>query len=285
MSGYFRLNRIRKLPRLPLAGGIDLGYRCNNHCRHCWIWLPEDSKEKERELTLQEIMRIVDEARNLGCKRWCITGGEPLLRPDFAEIFDHITRNSVSYSMNTNGTLMTPKIAGLMKRKGFKMISLYGSTADVYDRITRAPGSFEAAMQGFRYLREAGAGFCVQIIPMRDNYHQLAEMVELAKSLSRHYRVGAAWLFLSGCGDAEMNNEIIRQRLPTEEAVKLDKPDLACEDRHESEEDAERPLSDSNGLFGRCVATRNGFHIDAYGRMSLCCYIKDPSLRYDLRKG
>ena len=91
----------------------------------------------------------------------------------FPEIFDYITKNSCSYSLNTNGTLITPEIAALMKRKGSKMISLYGATAEIHDHITRNPGSFKATLKGFRLLQEVGADFIVQIVPMKDNYHQL----------------------------------------------------------------------------------------------------------------
>jgi len=81
----------------------------------------------------------------------------------------------------------------LLKRKGTKMIALYGATAEVYDDVTRHPGGFEAVMRGFAYLREAGAGFIVQLIPMRANWHQWDKMIALAKSLSPHRRVGAAY--------------------------------------------------------------------------------------------
>jgi len=128
-----------------------------------------------------------------------------MLRPDFPEIFDYITKKSGSYSINTNGTLITPEIAELMKRKGRKMVALYGATADVHDHVTRNPGSFQATMKGFKLLQEAGAEFIVQLVPMKDNYHQYKEMVKLAKSLSPHWRVGAAWLFLSAEGDPGKN--------------------------------------------------------------------------------
>jgi len=93
----------------------------------------------------------------MGCRQWSISGGEPMLRPDFEEIFDYITRKSASYSLNTNGTLITPRIAQLLKRKGTKMVALYGATPDVHDWITRNPGSFEAVLRGLAYLKEAGA--------------------------------------------------------------------------------------------------------------------------------
>ncbi len=146
---------ISDLPRLPLKGSIDLTYRCNNRCRHCWLW----TDDGRGELSKEEIFDIVDQARAMGCREWAISGGEPMLRPDFAEIFDYITSRSRTYSLNTNGTLITPEIAQLMKRKGSKMVALYGATAEVHDHITRNPGSFDATMRGFELLREAGAGF------------------------------------------------------------------------------------------------------------------------------
>ena len=147
----------------------------------------------------------------MGCRRWSISGGEPMLRPDFPEIFDYLTRKACGYTLNTNGTLITPAIAQLLKRKGTKMIALYGATAEVYDAVTRHPGGFDEVMRGFAYLREAGAGFIVQLIPMRANWHQWDQMIELAKSLSPHWRVGAAWLYLSSSGTARKNREIAGQ--------------------------------------------------------------------------
>jgi len=284
-DSYLEIKRTNTFLRLPLEGSIDLTYRCNNSCLHCWLRIPPDSSEKKAELTFAEIRKIFDEARKMGCRKWSISGGEPMLRPDFPAIFDYIASNSASYSINTNGTLITPKIAKLLKKKGTKMVALYGTTADVHDHITRKPGSFEATMAGFRYLKEAGAGFTVQLIPMRDNYHQFQDMIKLAESLSKHYRVGAAWLYLSACGDKEINAEIVHQRLPPKEVVELDKPDLSYEDWLNKESSSCNNMNENGYLFASCVNSRRDFHIDPYGKMTFCCFIKDPSLRYDLRKG
>jgi MoaA/NifB/PqqE/SkfB family radical SAM enzyme len=286
MSEYLKIEELRKMPRIPLEGNLDLTYRCNNNCRHCWVRLPAGSQERNKELSTEEIKEIVDDARQMGCRKWSISGGEPMLRPDFAEMFDYITSKCVSYSLNTNGTFITPQIAGLMKRKGTKMVALYGATAEVHDHITRTPGSFEATMQGFAYLKEAGAGFIVQLIPMRDNYHQFDDMTRLGESLSRHWRVGAPWLYLSACGDPERNLEIMRQRLDPKEVVELDKPDLSDEESmEEGEGHCFEPLNEDARLFASCIVTRRAFYIDPYGQMTFCCFIKDPALRYDLRKG
>jgi len=282
---YVEKIKINTLPRLPLDGSIDLTYRCNNNCRHCWLRIPTDSQEREKELSFEEIKKIVDEAKAMGCRKWSISGGEPMLRPDFLEIFDYITSHSASYSINTNGTLITPEIARLLKRKGTKMVALYGATADIHDHITRNPGSFEQTMRGFRYLKEAGAGFIVQLIPMKDNYHQFKDMIKLAELLSKHYRIGASWLYLSACGDKERNAEITRQRLAPKEAVELDKPDLSYEEWFKEENSNCYQAADNGHLFSSCINTRRDFHIDPYGKMTFCCFIKDDEMRYDLRKG
>ena len=289
----------KEIPRLPLEGNIDLTYRCNNNCRHCWLSLPANAPEKKNELTFDEIRRIVDEARAMGCRRWSICGGEPLLRPDFPEIFDYLTRKAVSYSINTNGTLITPEIARLLTRKGTKMIALYGATAEVYDHVTRNPGGFEKVMRGFEYLKEADAGFLVQLIPMRANYHQWEDMIALAKSLSKHWRCGAPWLYLSGDGSEQRNKEIQAQRLSPADVMNLDKPDPTYSERAAElekrvrEREGENQIDATCGahdegddrLFAQCIAVRRNFHIDPYGRMSWCSFIKDNALRFDLRRG
>lgn len=292
MSEYLTVTKTLSWPRLPLEGAIDLTYRCNNACRHCWTRLPLDAPEKQRELSFDEIRRVAHEARGLGCRKWSISGGEPMVRHDFAEIFDYLTGRSAGYSLNTNGTLITPEIAQLMKRKGDKMVALYGATADVYDHVTRRPGGFEQAMQGIAYLKEAGAGFTVQLIPVRDNRRQWDAMVALAESLSPRWRAGASWLYLSDCGAPARDAEIAAQRLDPHDVVALDPPDLSHEERMAEMEAGAGPpggcapaRQGDDRLFAGCIERRRDFHVDAYGGMSFCCFIKDSELRYDLRRG
>jgi len=282
MPSYVKLKETNIIPRLPLRGNIDFTYRCNNNCLHCWLRVPSEGPEKQNELSTDEIKTIVDEARKLGCREWAISGGEPMLRYDFPEIFDYIIKKSSSYSINTNGTLITPEIAELMKKKGRKMIALYGANAEIHDHVTRNPGSFQATIKGFKLLQEAGAEFIVQLIPMKDNYHQFKEMIKLAKSFSPRWRVGASWLFLSAEGNPKKNKEIKLQRLDPREVIELDQQQISDE---ENEHEDFSQLPEDNRLFASCIDDKRDFHIDPYGKMSFCSFIKDPSLRYDLCKG
>ncbi len=211
-----------------------------------------------------------------------------MLRPDFPEIFDFLTYRATGYSINTNGTLITPEIAQLLKRKGAKMIAMYGATPEVYDAVTRNPGGFEKMMAGLELMRQAGAEFTVQLIPMRANWHQWPEMLALAKSLSSTWRVGAPWLYLSSDGTPQRNAEIAAQRLPPHDEIELDSPPHPAEDQlpgHGGLEPCFTAAPQAARLFASCIAAKTSFHIDPYGQMSWCAFIKDPALRYDLRSG
>ncbi len=285
-EGGLDKRKVTEFPRIPLAGSIDLTWRCNNHCRHCWVWLAPDAPEAADELSLDEIRRVVEEARGMGCRRWSLSGGEPMLRQDFLEIFHYVTSKCVSYTLNTNGTLITPEIARALCKKGVKLVALYGASSRVHDHITRRPGSFDAAMQGISYLREAGAGFTVQLVPMRDNYHEWDQMIRLAETLSPHHRAGAAWLYLSGSRDTGINREILRQRLDPATAVRLDPPSSEPEGPCPEEEVCPGNVQEPDDrLFATCIQKKRDFHIDPYGQVSFCSFIRDPSLRYNLKKG
>ncbi|MDQ1330594.1 MAG: Radical protein [Thermodesulfobacteriota bacterium] len=279
----YTITKETSIPRLPLEGEIDLTCRCNLRCRHCWLRMPANDPSGKDELSIDEIGRITAEARAMGCRRWSVSGGEPMLRPDFAGIFDIITSSSLPYSLNTNGTMITPAIARLMKRKGAKMVALYGATKEVHDHVTRTPGSFEATMRGFAYLREAKTGFIVQIILMRGNFHQHDSMVELARSLSPAYRMGSPWLYFSACGSAARNREISRQRLDPVSVINMDPPDTMDDDERLPE--ASPPSMKDDRLFPDCIEEGRTFHIDPYGGMTFCSYVRDPALRYNLREG
>jgi radical SAM protein with 4Fe4S-binding SPASM domain len=285
MSRFVVKRRVENLPRIPLRGTIDLTYRCVNDCRHCWLRLAPDAPERDAELSADEIGRVVDEARQAGCREWAISGGEPLLRPDFAEIFTAIVERSAWYTLNTNGGLITPAIARLLRKKGTKLVALYGPTAAIHDAITRRPGSFADLERGVAYLKEAGAAFTVQIVPMRSNIAEYDAMVRLARSWSPSWRLGATWLYLSASGDARKNSEIRAERLDPARVVDLDQvyEGGAMDPGLEAAASCAAASDPGGGLYATCLAGRRDFHIDPYGGLSFCSFVKDPALRLDLR--
>ena len=277
------VKKVKTLPRLPLEGSIDLTYRCNNNCRHCWVVEPDTSDVRRSELSTGEWLDIINQARAMGTQEWAISGGEPLLRGDFVEIFSHISGKSSYCSLNTNGTLITPVIANLLKNTCSVMVSVYGADAEVNDQVTRNPGSFDATMAGISYLSEAGVRFLVQIVPMRDNFHQWDEMKALAQRLSPVWRMGASTLILSASGDQPRDEEIQAQRLAPAQLIGLDPPNIPYQERQEK--DTASHSTGDRRTYSHCLSHSKAFHVDPTGSLGFCCYIREKHLRYDLKKG
>jgi len=99
--------KIRK-KRAPISFDIELTARCGNNCRHCYINLPAgDQNARDKELSVERIDAIAREAVQLGTV-WCLlTGGDPLLRHDFEEIYLRLKKMGLLVSVFTTGTRIT----------------------------------------------------------------------------------------------------------------------------------------------------------------------------------
>ena len=93
-----------------------------------------------------------------GCLWFLLTGGEPLVRRDFLEIYQYIKRKGLLATVFTNGTLLTPKIADVLAEwRPFAIeITLYGRTQETYERVTGIPGSHARCMRGIELIMERG---------------------------------------------------------------------------------------------------------------------------------
>jgi MoaA/NifB/PqqE/SkfB family radical SAM enzyme len=96
----------------PIKGSLELTLRCNLNCAHCYGRLPLDDKQSQREeLNFSEDCALLDDAAQAGCLWLLITGGEPLVRPDFIEIYTYAKKKGFLTTLFTNGTLITEKLA------------------------------------------------------------------------------------------------------------------------------------------------------------------------------
>ncbi len=279
-TNYSERKNIFYAPRIPLRGDFFLTYRCNNNCRHCWNRVANCEKISQSELSLEQIKTIVNQARKNGAREWSLSGGEPLLRGDFLDIFMYIKENSAACSLNTNGTLITRKIAPFLCGPGVKAISLYGATAKTHDYITRRPGSFEETIRGARYLKEAKVSSIMQIILLKDNQDEFKNMVSLAKSLSRGYRYGNAWLYLSACGNPEVNRQIVSQRIAPELSAPIDAFDEVCFRNKNQIGNRKR-----NSFYFSDCTRGSSFFINPYGELSFCCLIQRKDMFFNLKRG
>jgi len=280
-----------KAKRAPISFEIEITARCNNNCRHCYINLPPgDRAARERELAVSEIAAIAAQAVELGAV-WClITGGEPLLRPDFAEIFLLLKRMGLLVSVFTNATLLNEGHIELFRKyppRDFE-VTVYGIKRETYERVTRVPGSFDRFMRGLNLLTETGARVRLKTMAIQSNLAEQAEIASFCRARSKDFFRFDPQLHLRFDGDPARNAEIRAERLIPEQIVALERTD-------EQRVNALRKVCaasftgasehrGSDDLF-HCSAGSNSFNVSYDGGFRLCSSLWAPGTVYNLREG
>jgi molybdenum cofactor biosynthesis enzyme MoaA len=207
---------------------LEVTARCNNACRHCYIALPAgDHAAKSQELSVKEIIAIAREATSLGAL-WClVTGGEPLLREDFPDVYMALKRLGLLVSVFTNACLVTQGHAALFKKYPPRDIevSVYGVTQETYERVTQKPGSFAAFMRGLDLLMDTGVKVRLKAMALRSNVHELPEIARFCRARTKDYFRFDPLLHLRFDRDAVRNAGIMAERLSPEEIVAIERAD------------------------------------------------------------
>lgn len=169
----------RKLPKLDL----NITNRCNFRCTHCAF----DSGTIEMpELTLSELEKILRETKEIGGRRFDITGGEPLLREDVEEIISIGKALDYKIELITNGSLLTEEKLRKFKQLGLDgiAISLDGSTPEIYNRIRRQDEKiFYKAVENIRASKKHGFYTKINTTVFSCNLEDIPNIAELALSL------------------------------------------------------------------------------------------------------
>lgn len=151
---------------VPFNLHLDLTYRCNERCVHCYL-----DHHDHGEMTTGEIKRVLSESAESGTFYLTLSGGEPMLRKDFPEILAHAHSLTFATKVKTNGTLVTKKMAELLLENSVHevQISVYSHRSETHDAITKLPGSFDRSIRAIETLRDAGLRVIIATPLMRAN--------------------------------------------------------------------------------------------------------------------
>jgi radical SAM protein with 4Fe4S-binding SPASM domain len=195
---------------IPVQAVLELTYRCNLHCVHCYV----DRIEND-ELTTVEWKDVIDQLKAAGTMYLLFTGGEIALRPDLLDIAFYARRNGFMPGFLTNGTMLTHATCqALAELKPFSLgLSLYGATAATHESVTGVLGSFEKTIAGIRMLTATGLVPTVQTLVMKCNLAELEQIEALVKSLGAIFRLNM------GMGPTKTGQEFPLQYEPNEEVT------------------------------------------------------------------
>lgn len=180
------IEAIRKETRLG-AIDIELTKKCDLKCIYCYA---NAGIPHIREMSTQKIKAIIDEASSLGAKIINLTGGEPLLHPDFFLISDYALRKRLNIICFTNGMNITKDVATELANKEVsvcaKLDSLNNETQDV---LTGVQDSLPKILKGINFLLSSGYGhgslsFSVNSVATRYNVNEIPAVWRWARERS-----------------------------------------------------------------------------------------------------
>jgi radical SAM protein with 4Fe4S-binding SPASM domain len=277
--------------RVPYSFDLEVTARCNNACRHCYINLPAGDREAQRqELTMAEIGSIADQAIALGAM-WClITGGEPLLRSDFSELYVMLKRKGLLVSVFTNACLVTEEHVALFKKYPPRdvEVTVYGLTEETYEGVTRRTGSYAAFRRGLDLLLNNGIKVRLKAMALRSNVHELPAIAAFCRQHTKDFFRFDPLLHLRYDGDPQRNEEIRRERLSPEEIVTLEQGDDERAGALEKGCDKfilPAPTGHVCDHLFHCGAGNGSFFVSYDGIYRLCPDLWHGDCTYDLRRG
>lgn len=258
--------------RFPLACQWEVTCRCNLHCVMCYTDCFNEPDHIRQELSTADILRIMDELADAGCLELCLTGGEPLARPDFIQIYERAITCGFLVTLFTNGTLITESIADrLAALPPHRVeISLHGSTAPTFERVTLGRGSFNRCRQAIAWLTERQIPLTLKSTAITLNRHELLSIKRSVDEMrSVQYKLGE-----------EIRPALDGSGAPFQFALHTE----ALDELHRQDAQLWREACDRTTPDTRpCLSGMRRFHIDAYGFLQLCS--GNRAQGYDLRKG
>ena len=257
---------------------LELTYRCNLHCRHCYTD-PYNSKEFfPRELTLDEIHRLLDEMQQIGIVWLNLTGGDIFMHPHFFEIYEAAVRKGFLLQLYTNGTLFTKAtIERLQQMPPFTIdISCHSVTEEPFDWFTQVPGSFRAFVRGLELLKGSGLPFTLKTKAMNWNRDEIPAIRQFVESFGQKFGFTTS---LSPRLNGNLSSLTYRVAPDDVAGLRGDQPEPDGDEEH---------CGISTGLLTpgtdrlyRCGCGTDTIHINAWGELGTCTvqYERRVSLR------
>jgi MoaA/NifB/PqqE/SkfB family radical SAM enzyme len=268
-TGWMRdLRRRWARTRLPLSATLELTSRCNLRCQHCYLGPQgEQHAKRNQERDTAAVLKSLDEWAEAGCLNLVITGGDPMVRKDFADVYRHACELGMVVTVFCDGILVTDRIVELFRELPPRKveISIYGATAETYESITRVPGSHARSWEGIRRLHAGGIRVSLKTMLMTLNRHELEAMAAQAAELGCNFRFDAA---VFPCL-ADGTKKPLDLRVSPEEAVRLDMALPGQRERWTRSVLSGRTAAPTDRLYP-CGAGTTSFYADPYGGLSPC---------------
>lgn len=174
----------------PYIATFELTPACNFRCIHCYLGV---HREIKTQLTYEQIISMIDKLKNAGVLQLALTGGECILRPDFADIYEYAKLSGFIVTVFSNLSVLPDKVVSVFKKyPPFSVeVSLYGASDDTYETVT-GRRAFNDVLKNINKLHEMGINLSVKAPLIIQNHKDREKMEDIAKKVGTNLRIGFA---------------------------------------------------------------------------------------------
>jgi len=254
---------------IPLGVQLDITYRCNERCVHCYL-----DHEDHGEMTTAEIKRVLGEMAEAGVFFLTLSGGEIFMRPDFFEILEEARRLMFSVKLKTNAVMIRQAKAERIAALGVEsvQISVYSHIAETHDGITKLPGSFKRTLDGARMLVAEGVRVSFANVLMKHNANDYPEVKALAESLGIEYKSDAT---ITPMMDGDRS--VLEHNVDGETLARIYRDDAMVGNADEYCAPPAGPMDAEDALHSLpCSAGHSAAYISPYGEVFPCVQFPMP---------
>lgn len=269
---------------IPIGGTMELLPLCNMDCKMCYIHMSlEEMKKHGQLLSCDEWLKIAQSAKDAGVLFLLITGGEPLLYPDFKKLYTKLTEMGFIITINTNGTLIDEEWADFFASRPCRRlnITLYGKDDETYHKLCRNPKGFTQVSNAAKLLIDRNVPFRFNFTCTPYNIHQLSDIYSYSKG------IGIPLYFTTNLFPPvrkEKDDHSLERLTPKQcakahiDGLLITNPGIILPDYAEKYlKRLEYPLrSWTNG--NRCRAAISGFWINWHGQLLPCGMFSTPHI-------
>jgi len=252
---------------VPVAAHLDVTYRCNERCVHCYL-----DHDDHGEMTAGEIKDVLGQLAEAGVFFLTLSGGEPFMRRDFFEILEHARRLLFNVKVKTNAVMIGKAEAERLRALAIDsiQISVYSHRPAVHDAITKLPHSFERTIRAVEFLRDQGLRVSMANVLMTPNLSDHEGVQKLAAELGVHYTLDPT---ITPMMDG--STSVLALRAPGEELREIFRNPALVPNQEELCAPPKPSQQDLDGYS--CSAGHSFCYISPYGDVYPCVQFPLPS--------
>ncbi|MCF0230389.1 MAG: radical SAM protein, partial [Parasporobacterium sp.] len=254
---------------VPIQGTFELTPVCDFNCRMCYVHLTADKVQQAGGLmSADEWIRLGREAVDAGTLWLCITGGEPLMHPEFKRIYRELSQMGFFITIQTNASLITDDIIELFSEfpPFLVKITVYGSNDEIYEKVCGVKDGFTRVDRGIRALKEADIQLELVTTVIKDNLNDLPNIYRYISQF------GVKWYYCTSAYPSARGAETDAASAAIDE---YDATDFREEIRQLI---ANPPHRRDKKPCEMCKGYRTGFWVLWDGKMRFCSLMNEPGI-------